>query len=78
MFERRRIFSTGTFAGIWRSWITAISFLCIPIKVEGRTAGALSCERNYVSDEQLDNDEEFLTIIGRLSRRRAIQDPTGW
>ncbi len=40
-----------------------ISFFCIPIRVEGRTAGALSCDKNFVSDEQLQGDQVFLGII---------------
>jgi len=42
---------------------TQVSFFCIPIKVAGRTAGALSCDKEFVSDEQLHADEIFLGII---------------
>jgi Nif-specific regulatory protein len=40
-----------------------ISFFCIPIKVAGRTAGALSCDKEFVSEEQLGADQVFLGII---------------
>src|SRR5881628_365593 len=40
-----------------------ISFFCIPIRVEGRTAGALSCDKEFVSEEQLQGDQVFLGII---------------
>jgi Nif-specific regulatory protein len=40
-----------------------ISFICVPIKIEGRTAGALSVDKPFVSDEQLTSDHAFLTII---------------
>src|SRR3954470_18998900 len=31
----------------------AISFVCVPVRIEGRTAGALSVDKPCVSDEQL-------------------------
>ena len=65
-------FLNRTFARNLEKLDTSISFLCIPIKVEGRTAGALSCDKTYVSDEQLENDEEFLTIIAAFLSQ-AIQ-----
>lgn len=42
---------------------STISFFCIPIKVAGRTTGALSCDKEFVSDDQLRADEVFLGII---------------
>src|SRR5438874_2627493 len=33
-----------------------VSYICVPIKVEGRTAGALAVDKPYESDEQLKND----------------------
>ncbi len=42
---------------------TAISFFCVPIKIHGRTAGALSIDKAFVSTEQLTNDHRFLDII---------------
>ncbi|MDB5331795.1 MAG: Fis family transcriptional regulator, partial [Phycisphaerales bacterium] len=41
-----------------------ISFVCVPIKIEGRTAGALSVDKPFASEEQLRNDAKFLDIIG--------------
>jgi Nif-specific regulatory protein len=41
----------------------AISFLCVPIKIEGRTAGALSVDKPYHSEEQLESDQVVLNII---------------
>jgi Nif-specific regulatory protein len=50
----------------------AISFLCVPIKIEGRTMGALSVDKPFVSDEQLDSDHQFLDIIAAFLAQ-AIQ-----
>src|SRR5438132_1072172 len=49
-----------------------ISFLCVPIKIEGRTAGALAVDKPFVSDEQLRNDQIFLDIISAFLAQ-AIQ-----
>ena len=46
----------------------AISFLCVPIRIEGRTAGALSVDKPFEGDEQLVSDHLFLTIIAAFSR----------
>src|SRR5213075_2703449 len=40
-----------------------VSFLCVPIKIEGRTAGALAVDKPFSSDEQLRADHIFLDII---------------
>ncbi len=40
-----------------------ISFLCVPIKIEGRTAGALSIDRPLATQEQLAKDHAFLGIL---------------
>jgi Nif-specific regulatory protein len=40
-----------------------VSFLCVPIKIHGRTAGALSVDKPFVNNEQLTNDQRFLDII---------------
>ena len=40
-----------------------ISFLCVPIRIAGRTAGALSVDKPFSSEEQLRNDHRFLDII---------------
>jgi len=50
----------------------AISFFCVPIKIEGRTAGALSVDKPYISDEQLHSDQAFLEIISAFLAQ-AIQ-----
>src|SRR5215467_13284979 len=34
----------------------AISYICIPIKIAGRTAGALAIDKPFVSDDQLRSD----------------------
>src|SRR4051794_28711335 len=49
-----------------------LSFLCVPIKIEGRTAGALSVDKPYESDDQLHGDHAFLTIIAAFLAQ-AIQ-----
>jgi Nif-specific regulatory protein len=41
----------------------AVSFICVPIKIHGRTAGALSVDKPFVSTEQLASDHRFLDII---------------
>src|SRR5687768_12372937 len=49
-----------------------ISFICVPIRVEGRTAGALSVDKPFVSEEQLRSDHKFLDIIAAFLAQ-AIQ-----
>ena len=51
---------------------TPISFLCIPIKVEGRVAGALSVDRSLADQIQLEGDRRFLEIIAAFLAQ-AIQ-----
>src|SRR2546423_15210072 len=41
-----------------------ISFLCIPIKIGGRTSGALAVDKPYTNDDQLAYDHAFLNIVG--------------
>jgi len=41
----------------------AVSFLCVPIRIEGRTAGALAVDKPYISPEVLSNDQKFLEIV---------------
>ncbi len=48
------------------------AFLCVPIKIENRIAGALSVDKPFVSDEQLRADHQFLDIIAALLAQ-AIQ-----
>src|SRR5205085_4746478 len=50
----------------------AVSFYCIPIIVDSRTAGALSCDKAFVSDEQLRSDQAFLGIVSAFLAQ-AIQ-----
>jgi Nif-specific regulatory protein len=40
-----------------------ISFVCVPIRIEGRVAGAVSVDKPYISGEQLLNDRSFLEIV---------------
>src|SRR5688500_2786459 len=49
-----------------------VSYLCVPIKVEGRTAGALAVDKPFVSDEQLRSDHVFLDIVAAFLAQ-AIQ-----
>src|SRR5215212_1148094 len=49
-----------------------ISFICVPIKIEGRTTGALSIDKPFVSDEQLRSDYRFLDIVSAFLSQ-AIQ-----
>jgi Nif-specific regulatory protein len=50
----------------------AISFLCIPIKIEGRVAGALSVDRLFLGEEQLNSDAKFLEVMAAFMAQ-AIQ-----
>jgi Nif-specific regulatory protein len=50
----------------------ATSFLCIPIKIEGRTAGALSVDKPFISEDSLRADQSFLEIISAFLAQ-AIQ-----
>lgn len=49
-----------------------ISFLCVPIRIEGRTAGALSVDKPFVSDQRLEEDEVFLNVVSAFLAQ-AIQ-----
>ncbi|HEY0009476.1 MAG TPA: sigma 54-interacting transcriptional regulator [Tepidisphaeraceae bacterium] len=49
-----------------------ISFFCVPIRIEGRVAGAIAVDKPYVSDEQLAEDKRFLEIISAFFAQ-AIQ-----
>jgi Nif-specific regulatory protein len=50
----------------------AISFICIPIRIEGRTAGALSVDKPFTSDDSLREDQTFLEIVSAFLAQ-AIQ-----
>ncbi|MCC6423956.1 MAG: sigma 54-interacting transcriptional regulator [Phycisphaerales bacterium] len=49
-----------------------VSFLCVPIRIEGRPAGALSVDKPFISAEQLRQDQIFLEIVA-ASLAQAIQ-----
>src|SRR6185369_16471279 len=49
-----------------------LSFLCVPIKIEGRTVGALSVDKPFNSDEGLHSDYRFLDIVASFLSQ-AIQ-----
>jgi Nif-specific regulatory protein len=49
-----------------------ISFFCVPIRIDGRTAGTLSVDKEFVSDEQLEKDREILEVISAFLSQ-AIQ-----
>ena len=49
-----------------------ISFFCVPIKIENRTAGALSIDKPFVSEDGLRGDLKFLEIIAAFLAQ-AIQ-----
>src|SRR5436305_8824318 len=40
-----------------------ISYICVPIRVEGRTAGALAVDKPFVNEDELRSDHAFLDII---------------
>jgi Nif-specific regulatory protein len=50
----------------------ATSFICVPIKIENRTAGALSVDKPFTDTAQLDSDRGFLDIIAAFLAQ-AIQ-----
>lgn len=49
-----------------------LSFICVPIKIENRTAGALSVDLPSTTDEQLRSDQAFMEIIAAFLAQ-AIQ-----
>ena len=49
-----------------------VSFLCVPVRIEGRTVGALSVDRPFDTDEQLRADHAFLDIVSAFLAQ-AIQ-----
>ncbi len=50
---------------------TPVSFLCVPVKIEGRTAGAVAIDKIYTTSDQLNSDQTFVEIIAHFSRRRS-------
>jgi Nif-specific regulatory protein len=49
-----------------------ISFLCVPVKIEGRTAGALAVDKPFSDEPQLRSDHTFLDIVAAFLAQ-AIQ-----
>ena len=49
-----------------------VSFICVPIRIEGRTAGALSVDKPFVSEDRLRNDHKVLEILAAFLAQ-AIQ-----
>src|SRR3954453_9887512 len=49
-----------------------ISFVCVPVRISGRVAGALAGDRPFVSAAELRSDHAFLDIIGAFLAQ-AIQ-----
>jgi len=49
-----------------------ISFICVPIKIEGRTAGALSVDKAITTEDQLRSDAKFVDIVAAFLAQ-AIQ-----
>jgi Nif-specific regulatory protein len=49
-----------------------ISYICVPIRIENRTAGALAVDKPYESDERLRSDHNFVDIIAAFLAQ-AIQ-----
>ncbi|HEX2463295.1 MAG TPA: GAF domain-containing protein, partial [Thermoanaerobaculia bacterium] len=43
-----------------------VSFICVPVKVGRETFGALSVDREYHADLDLDDDVRFLTIVASM------------
>src|SRR5688572_19616419 len=50
----------------------AVSFICVPIKIGHRVAGAVSIDKPFVSDERLRSDHRFLDIVAAFLAQ-AIQ-----
>ena len=42
------------------------SFICVPIKLEGKVVGALSADRLLESDERLEGDVQLLSIVASM------------
>ncbi len=50
----------------------AVAFLCVPIRIENRIAGALSADRLFTSEDDLQQDVRFLTVVASFLSQ-AIQ-----
>ena len=51
---------------------TPTSFICVPIRIESRTAGALSVDKPFVGEDRLRSDHKFIEIIAAFLAQ-AIQ-----
>ena len=49
-----------------------ISFICVPIRIEGRTAGALSVDKPFAGEDRLRSEHKFIEIIAAFLAQ-AIQ-----
>src|SRR4051794_40829808 len=49
-----------------------VSFMCVPIRIENRTAGALSVDKPFVSEDRLRSDHKVIEIIAAFLAQ-AIQ-----
>lgn len=49
-----------------RSRKEAVSFICVPVKMEGRVIGALSADRLFAASEALEEDMRLLTVLASL------------
>jgi Nif-specific regulatory protein len=51
------------------------SFICVPVKTEGRTVGALSVDKRFHNDESLRSDQRLLEIVGSfLAQAQKINE----
>src|SRR6185436_11945256 len=51
---------------------TPVSFICVPIRIEGRTAGALSVDKPFPGEDRLRSDHKVIEIIAAFLAQ-AIQ-----
>ena len=49
-----------------RSRKEAVSFICVPVKREGRVIGALSADRLFAASEALEEDMRLLSVLASL------------
>ena len=49
-----------------RSRKEAVSFICVPVKMEGRVIGALSADRLFAASEALEEDMRLLSVLASL------------
>jgi nitrogen-specific signal transduction histidine kinase len=52
-----------------------VAFLCVPVRMEGKTVGVLSVDRGPVDERTLEDDLHFLTILASIfAQALKIQD----